>query len=456
MIRHVVMWKVAGRSADERSEARRRVQAAFEGLRGRIPGMTRVEIGADVSGVDYACDLVLVADFESDEALRAYAEHPAHARVREELAGLRIARHRWTTSRGDGGIMEFIYQARPARVIFGAGSLRHLEDEVQALGAQRAGAVHAGAARRGRIGRRAAGRARRRRLRPGGDARAIEVARDAREFARSRGADCAVAVGGGSTVGLGKAIALESSLPILAIPTTYAGSEMTPIYGVTENGLKRTGTDPRVLPRTVLYDPQLSLSLPVDLSVASGINAMAHAAEGLYAADANPVMSLMAEEGIAALARGLPGLRRDAADPRARGDALYGAWLCGTVLGNVGMALHHKLCHTLGGSFNLPHAQTHAIILPHALAYNAAAAPEAMRRIARALGAEDAARGMHAFARAVGAPLSLADIGMRMADLDRAADLAVANPYRNPRPVERGALRALLQDAFDGAPPRKY
>ena len=203
----------------------------------------------------------------------------------------------------------------------------------------------------------------------------IEVARDAREFARSRGADCAVAVGGGSTVGLGKAIALESSLPILAIPTTYAGSEMTPIYGVTENGLKRTGTDPRVLPRTVLYDPQLSLSLPVDLSVASGINAMAHAAEGLYAVDANPVMSLMAEEGIAALARGLPGLRRDAADPRARGDALYGAWLCGTVLGNVGMALHHKLCHTLGGSFNLPHAQTHAIILPHALAYNTAAAP---------------------------------------------------------------------------------
>ena len=145
-----------------------------------------------------------------------------------------------------------------------------------------------------------------------------------------------------------------------------------------------------------MYDPQLSLSLPVDLSVASGINAMAHAAEGLYAVDANPVMSLMAEEGIAALARGLPGLRRDAADPRARGDALYGAWLCGTVLGNVGMALHHKLCHTLGGSFNLPHAQTHAIILPHALAYNTAAAPEAMRRIARALGAEDAARGMHA------------------------------------------------------------
>ena len=353
--------------------------------------------------------------------------------------------------------MEFIYQARPARVIFGAGSLRHLEDEVQALGAQRALVLCTPEQRAmaesvaERLGARAVGVYDRAAMHV-----PIEVARDAREFARSRGADCAVAVGGGSTVGLGKAIALESSLPILAIPTTYAGSEMTPIYGVTENGLKRTGTDPRVLPRTVLYDPQLSLSLPVDLSVASGINAMAHAAEGLYAADANPVMSLMAEEGIAALARGLPGLRRDAADPRARGDALYGAWLCGTVLGNVGMALHHKLCHTLGGSFNLPHAQTHAIILPHALAYNAAAAPEAMRRIARALGAEDAARGMHAFARAVGAPLSLADIGMRMADLDRAADLAVANPYRNPRPVERGALRALLQDAFDGAPPREY
>jgi alcohol dehydrogenase class IV len=266
-----------------------------------------------------------------------------------------------------------------------------------------------------------------------------------------------VAIGGGSTTGLGKAIALDSGLPILAIPTTYAGSEMTPIYGLTEAGLKKTGKDPRVLPKTVIYDPELSRSLPVGLSVTSGINAIAHAAEGLYAQDSNPVMDLMAEEGIAAIARALPAIRRRPEDIEARSDALYGAWLCGSVLGNVGMALHHKLCHTLGGSFNLPHAEVHTVVLPHAIAFNAKAAPRAMQRIARALGAEDAAQGLQVLARDNGAPIALKDIGMHEADLDRAADLAVSNPYWNPRPfgpAERGEIRALLQRAYEGAPPR--
>ncbi|WP_322057187.1 maleylacetate reductase [Paraburkholderia sp. J63] len=353
--------------------------------------------------------------------------------------------------------MEFVYKARPARVIFGAGSLRHLEREVLELGANRALVLCTPEQRAlaqsvaDRVGARAVGLY---------DQAAmhvpIEVARDAREFAQACGADCAIAVGGGSTIGLGKAIALESHLPILAIPTTYAGSEMTPIYGVTEAGLKRTGTDARVLPKTVIYDPELTVTLPAELSVTSGINAIAHAAEGLYAHDANPVMSLIAEEGIRALAQGLPGVRRDAADLGARSDALYGAWLCGTVLGNVGMSLHHKLCHTLGGSFNLPHAQTHTVVLPHALAYNAAHAPDAMERIARAIGADDAARGLYDLARENGAPVALKSIGMAEADLDRAADIAVANPYWNPRPIERPALRALLQDAFDGVPPRRH
>ncbi|WP_028216513.1 maleylacetate reductase [Paraburkholderia oxyphila] len=350
--------------------------------------------------------------------------------------------------------MEFIYKVRPARVIFGAGSLRHLEREVLELGAKRALVLSTPEQRAlaqtiaGRLGTRAAGIYDRATMHV-----PVEVARDALAFAKSCGADCAIAVGGGSTVGLGKAIALESSLPILAIPTTYAGSEMTPIYGITEAGLKRTGTDARVLPKTVIYDPELTLTLPVDLSVTSGINAIAHAAEGLYANDANPVMSLIAEEGIRALAQGLPGVRRDAADLAARSDALYGAWLCGMVLGNVGMALHHKLCHTLGGSFNLPHAQTHTVVLPHALACNAAHAPDAMRRIARAIGTDDAARGLYELARENGAPLALKTLGMNEADLDRAADIAAANPYWNPRPIERQALRALLQDAFDGVPP---
>jgi maleylacetate reductase len=281
----------------------------------------------------------------------------------------------------------------------------------------------------------------------------VESAREARAEAQRLGADCAVALGGGSTTGLGKAIALESGLPIVAVPTTYAGSEMTPIYGLTEGGLKKTGRDERVRPKSVIYDPELTLSLPFAMTVTSAFNAIAHAAEGLYAPDANPVIALMAEEGIRASAAALRPLQKDPRDLDARSDALYGAWLCGTVLGAITMGLHHKLCHTLGGSFNLPHAEVHTVVLPHALAYNAPAAPEAMARVARALCASDAARGVHALARRLGAPTSLAALGMPADGLDRAADLAVQNQYANPRPLERTALRALLQRAFDGAEP---
>ena len=280
----------------------------------------------------------------------------------------------------------------------------------------------------------------------------------ARDEARRLGADCAVAIGGGSTTGLGKAIALDSGLPIVAIPTTYAGSEATAIYGLTEGGVKKTGRDARVLPRTVIYDPELTLTLPYAMTVTSAFNAIAHAAEGLYAPDANPVIALMAEEGIRASAAALSPLRADPRDLGARSDALYGAWLCGTVLGAITMGLHHKLCHTLGGSFNLPHAQTRTVILPHALAYNAAAAPQALACIGKALGAGsgggDAAFALQQLARRHGAPTSLAAIGMPADGLDRAAELAVGAPYPNPRPLDRTALRALLQRAYDGAPPQ--
>lgn len=348
----------------------------------------------------------------------------------------------------------FVYNANAARVVFGAGSLQHLEREIGLLGAQRALVLSTPGQRKlaervaALLGAKAAG------IFDGAVMHVpIEAARQARDEARRLDADCAVAIGGGSTVGLGKAIALESGLPILAIPTTYAGSEMTPIYGITEGGLKKTGKDARVLPRTVIYDPELSTGLPVGLSVTSAMNAMAHAAEGLYAQDSNPIMSLMAEEGLAAIARALPGIVRQAGDIEARSQALYGAWLCGTVLGNVGMALHHKLCHTLGGSFNLPHAECHTIVLPHAMAYNAPAAPDAMARIARAIGARDAAEGLHDLARDNGAPVALRDLGMPEANLDRAADIAVSNPYWNPRPIERTAIRALLQNAWAGVRP---
>jgi alcohol dehydrogenase class IV len=208
-----------------------------------------------------------------------------------------------------------------------------------------------------------------------------------------------------------------------------------------------------VRPKSVIYDPELTLSLPLAMTVASAFNAIAHAAEGLYAPDANPVIALMAEEGIRASAAALLPLHSDPRDIDARAEALYGAWLCGTVLGAITMGLHHKLCHTLGGSFNLPHAEVHAVVLSHALAYNAPAAPDAMARVARALGVADAARGVFDLALALGAPTSLAAIGMPADGLDRAADLAVQNQYPNPRPLERSALRALLQRAFEGAGP---
>jgi len=351
----------------------------------------------------------------------------------------------------------FAFNSLPSRVVFGAGSLQHLEREIDALGAARAlvlstpGQARHAQAIADRLGPRAAGLFARAAMHV-----PMETAREAREEARRLGADCAIAVGGGSTTGLGKAIALEAGLPIVAIPTTYAGSEMTPIYGITDAGLKKTGKDARVLPRTVIYDPELTLDLPVATSITSGMNAIAHAAEGLYAQDGNPVMDLVAQEGIAAMARALPRIRATPRDTEARGDALYGAWLCGTVLGNVGMALHHKLCHTLGGSFNLPHAEVHTVVLPQAMAFNAQAVPEAIARIARALDVSSAAAGLYDLARDNGAPVALKDIGMRAQDLDRAADIAVANPYWNPRPIgadQRGAIRELLQRAYDGVRP---
>ncbi len=349
----------------------------------------------------------------------------------------------------------FVYTSLSARVLFGAGSLSRISEEMAALGATRALVLCTPEQRPqaekvvSLLGKRAVGVFDRAVMHV-----PIETARKAREVARQLGADCAVAIGGGTTVGLGKAIALDSGLPILAIPTTYAGSEMTPIYGITEAGIKKTGRDSRVLPRTVIYDAELSLELPAAISVTSGLNAIAHAAEGMYAEDGNPIMSLMAEEGIAALARALPAIRLQPGDLAARGDALYGAWLCGTVLGHVGMALHHKLCHTLGGSFNLPHAETHTAVLPHALAYNAAAAPRAMNRIARALGVESAPQGVYDLAKANGAAVALMHLGIRESDLDAACDIAMRNQYPNPRPVEKQALRQLLQDAYDGTRPR--
>jgi alcohol dehydrogenase class IV len=348
----------------------------------------------------------------------------------------------------------FTYTALPVRVVFGAGALEKLGEEIERLGARRALVLSTPEQRASaediarRIGARAAGVYDKAVMHT-----PIESAEAARQVAAQLDADCCIAIGGGSTTGLGKAIALTSSLPILAIPTTFAGSEMTPIQGITADGVKKTVRDLRMLPKTVIYDPQLLLTLPARIAGPSGMNAIAHAVEALYAQEANPITSLMAEESIRALAQSLPAVVREPQNLEARAEALYGAWLAGLCLGTVGMALHHKLCHTLGGTFNLPHAETHTVVLPHATRYNAQAAPGAMQRIARALRAADAAGGLYDLAHAIGAPLSLQALGMPQDGLDRAADLAVTNPYWNPQPLERGAIRALLQAAWEGRRP---
>ncbi len=348
----------------------------------------------------------------------------------------------------------FTFDQPASRVIFGVGAFDWLAEEVSRLGAKHALVLSTpeqksdAEAAAARLDGMAAG------VFPGAVMHVpIETAREAREAAKRLAADCCVAVGGGSTIGLAKAIALESELPILAVPTTYAGSEMTPIYGLTEGGVKKTGRDRRVLPKTVLYDPSLTLTLPPKIAGPSGMNAIAHCVEGLYAADGNPILSMFAAEGIRALARALPRVVEMPGDLEARADALYGAWLAGTVLGSTSMGLHHKLCHTLGGTFNLPHAELHTVILPHAARYNAEAAREAMRMVAGAMGASNAPQALFDLAARIGAPVSLRDIGMPADGLERAAELATKNPYTNPRPVEYAGVLELLRNAYDGRRP---
>ena len=351
-------------------------------------------------------------------------------------------------------MQSFVYDALPSRVVFGPGSLSRVAEEVRKLGRSRAVVLstpqqerEARALAEG-LGDLAAGVIAQATMHT-----PVEVTERVVARVRELGADCTIALGGGSTIGLSKAIALRTGLDQIAVPTTYAGSEMTPILGETKDGGKTTQRSLAVLPEVVVYDVDLTLTLSPALSATSGMNAIAHAVEALYARDRNPIVSLMAEEAIGALARALPAIVARPDDREARAGALYGAYLCGVCLGAVGMALHHKLCHTLGGTFDLPHAQTHTIVLPHALAYNAPAVPDAMARIARAMGTDDPARALYDLAGRLGAPRSLAELGMPEAGIEEATERALAAPYWNPRPLERAGIRALLARAHAGAPP---
>jgi alcohol dehydrogenase class IV len=281
----------------------------------------------------------------------------------------------------------------------------------------------------------------------------VEVTEAALDAARAVEANGILSVGGGSTTGLGKAIALRTDLPQLVIPTTFAGSEMTPILGQTERGAKTTLRSMKVLPETVIYDPDLVVGMPLKIAGPSGMNAIAHSIEALYPPDTSPLYLIYAEESIRALAHALPEIMENSGDGGAWEGALYGAWLAGLCLGGVGMALHHKICHTLGGSFNLDHAGIHCLMLPYTAVYNREAAPEAMKRAGRAMGQADAAAALYRLSQQLGIYKNLRDCGLSEADLDRASDLAAANPYWNPRPVERGAIRAMLQQAYEGIQP---
>ena len=286
----------------------------------------------------------------------------------------------------------FQYEALPSRVVFGAGKLKEVRKEVELLGLQNVLIICTPGEHEVTIANQVATLLGNRCHGVYAEAVQhvpIESVKKSVDFVTKQKVDGLIAIGGGSSMGLAKANVLETSLPILAIPTTYAGSEMTPIWGITEEGVKKTGKNAIVKPRNIIYDPELTTSLPTYVSVTSGLNAIAHCVEALYSETANPITSLMAEEGIRAIVTSLPKIMNNPSDLVARSEALYGSWLGGSVLGTVGMALHHKICHTLGGSFDLPHAETHTVILPYVIAYNANHAPEAIKAIARAFGTEE-------------------------------------------------------------------
>lgn len=342
-----------------------------------------------------------------------------------------------------------VYNATPPRLVFGAGRAAAVAEEVKRVGGKRPLVLSTpGRSRLAErlveaLGENCAG------LYPKAVSQVpIELAEAARADAARLGADSLVSVGGGSAIGLGKAIALHSGLPLIAVPTTYSGSEMTGFCGITIDGIKRMHTSLRMLPRTVVYDPELTLSLPGEVSAASAMNALAHCIEALYVPTASPIVALAALEGVKALATSLPRVIAEPGDLAARSRALYGACMAGAAL-TGGHALHHGVAHVLGASYGVPHATSHSVALAYVTAYNQDAAPAAMQAVAEAFGAESAAAGIYDFAVAVGAPVSLAEQGFREADVERCAEIVLETDNGlNPKPVTLEAVRGILRAAL--------
>jgi maleylacetate reductase len=353
--------------------------------------------------------------------------------------------------------MKFTYEALPQRIVFGPGTRSEITNEVDRLGGQRVFLIADGAA--ATAGSEAAAAL--------GDRVVIrwneavqhvpeELAARARASATESGADLIVTIGGGSSTGLGKAIAASHNLPIIAIPTTYAGSEQTTIYGVTGDRHKEVGRNAAVLPKAVIYDAELTLGLPPFVTGPSAFNALAHSVEALYAPGHNPVTTALAMDGVRAIHRSLPTVMAAPTNLAARGELLYGAYLSGMALGATAAAFHHKICHVLGGAFNLVHADAHSVILPHAIAFQMPALPAEMARLADALGVPggNPASALWDLAQASQVPTTLESLGLGHGDLPEAARRAFADiPQTNPRPFTEADLLALLESAFAGTRP---
>lgn len=347
-----------------------------------------------------------------------------------------------------------IYNATPARIVFGTGAIERVAQVVEAFGATRAVVVstpgRSGLADRtaALLGPLCAGTI------PEAISQVpIELARRGRERARALGADCLVSVGGGASVGLGKAIALDMPVPVIAIPTTYSGSEMTGFCGITIDGVKRMHTSLNMLAGAVIYDPDLSRALPLDVSMASAMNALAHCLDVVYVPTASPIMLAAAYEGAGAIVDAMRRVARAPDDRDARSDLLYGAYLGGAAL-TGGFALQHGVAHVLGGSFGIAHGLSHALVLPHVAAYNARFAPAELGRMAAATGGRAFAGTAFDLLEEVGLPTSLRSLGLAEADLDPAARITVETDHgHNPGPVTFEGVRALLDDAFHGRRP---
>lgn len=352
-------------------------------------------------------------------------------------------------------MIEFEYQTLPWNIIFGAGALARLSGELDKLGMKRAlvlttpNQTKSGETVLDLLGDRAVGLF---------DQCVMHVPQQtvtaASVRARELKADCTVALGGGSTTGLGKALAVKMNLPNIVIPTSYAGSEMTNIWAVTDEGRKVTARDNDAVPTLTLYDPELTLTLPPKFAAASGLNAMAQAVVNIATDKVNPIVSCLAVDAVRSIYESLPVIMDKPDDMEARSKALYGACLAGGALGTGATSLHHKICHTMGGTFNMPHAETHAVILPHSVAYNTAATPEGSGRLAEAMGSDNAADAIYGLMKKLDLPLGLKDLGFSEADIDKAAEITLEKPFHNAEPVSYERLRILLRNAYDGTPPQ--